>query len=345
MDKPLMLNMLKYDKQKMIDSVNGALELRPQIEKVVNEFQNDGFDNIFFIGIGGTWASALQVEVYMKSRSAIPVYVENAAEYLLTGNKHLTDKSIVIFSSVTGSTEEMVKALHEIKQLGTRIFGFIDKEDSPLVNVCDWVISYPENEQLKLFMTANILMHNAGEFEDYDIYNGEMESYLAEALVDVDFKAEEWAEQYAIEKFKYFKERPDMPHYFVGTGNQYGATYSYAMCYWEEQLWIRSKSISSAEFFHGMFEIVESGTPVTLFLGEDEQRPLSERVKNFLPQITDNYLFIDSKDYELKGISEKYRGSISHLVMMRVNRRIDVYMEREFRHPMDIRRYYRQLDY
>ena len=32
---------------------------------------------------------------------------------------------------------------------------------------------------------------------------------------------------------------PDLPHYFVGAGNQWGATYSYAMCYWEEQMWIR----------------------------------------------------------------------------------------------------------
>lgn len=336
--------MYKFDEQKQLDSVNGALQLRPQIEKVVDEFQHDA-ENIFFLGIGGTWASALQVEVYMKHKSHIPVYVENAAEYLLTGNKRLTDKSVVIFSSVTGSTEEMVKALHQIKDLGARIFGFIDKEDSPLVDVCTWVISYPLNEQLKFFMVANRLMHNAGEFEDYDEYNQNMEEHLAQALVDVEVQAEAWAEDYAKEKFAYFKQRPDMPHYFVGTGNQYGATYSYAMCYWEEQLWIRTKSISAAEFFHGMFEIVEAGTPVTVFLGEDEQRPLAERVRNFLPRITDTYLFIDTKDYELKGIKEEYRGSISHLVMMRVNARIDVYMEREFRHPMDIRRYYRQLDY
>lgn len=337
--------MYKYDEQLQLDRVNGALKLRPEIEKVVDEFQNEGFSNIFFLGIGGTWASALQVEIYMKSKSSVPVFVENAAEYLLTGNRKLTEKSVVIFSSVTGSTEEMVKALHQINDLGARIFGFLDKADSPLVEVCDWVISYPENEQLKLFMVANRLMNNAGEFEDYNQYNQEMENHLAQALVDVDHKANEWAEDFAKEKYQYYKERPDMPHYFVGAGNQYGATYSYAMCYWEEQLWIRTKSIQAAEFFHGMFEIVEAGTPVTVFLGEDEQRPLAERVKNFLPRITDNYLFIDSKDYELKGISEKYRGSISHLVMMRVNNRIDVYMEREFRHPMEIRRYYRQLDY
>lgn len=337
--------MYKYNEQNQLDSVNGALKLRSQIEGIVDEFQNDGFENIFFLGIGGTWASALQVEVYMKSKSAIPVFVENAAEYLLTGNKRLTKDSVVIFSSVTGSTEEMVKALEYIKGLGARIFGFLDKADSPLAEVCNWVISYPVNEQLKLFMTANRLMYNANEFEDYDQYNEEMDNHLAKALVEVDKQADEWAEDYAKEKYQYYKERPDMPHYFVGAGNQYGATYSYAMCYWEEQLWIRTKSISSGEFFHGMFEIMEVETPITVFIGEDEQRPLSERVAKFVPRVTNRYLFIDTKDYELKGISDKYRGTISHLVMMRVNNRIDVYMEREFRHPMEIRRYYRQVEY
>lgn len=263
----------------------------------------------------------------------------------MTGNKKLTDKSVVIFSSVTGSTEEMAKAIEQIDELGARIFGFIDKIDSEIAKYCDWVISYPVNEQLKLFMTANRLMYNAGEFEDYDRYNEEMDQYLSRALVDVDKKADRWAHGFAKEKYEYYKQRPDMPHYFVGTGNHYGATYSYAMCYWEEQLWIRTKSISSAEFFHGMFEIMEAETPITVFIGEDEQRPLSVRVANFVPRVTNNFLIIDTKDYELKGISEKYRGSISHLVMMRINNRIDVYLEKEFRHPLDIRRYYRQLEY
>ena len=76
------------------------------------------------------------------------------------------------------------------------------------------------------------------------------------------------------------KHRHDAMHYFIGAGNQWGAVYSYAMCYWEEQSWLRSKSIHAAEFLHGTLEIVDETTPVTLFLREDEQRPLAERVKN-----------------------------------------------------------------
>lgn len=337
--------MLKFDERKQIDSVNGGLALRGEIEKVVDEIQAKGFDGIFFIGIGGTWASSLQVEVYMRGRSALPVYVENAAEFITTGNKRFTKDSVVIFSSVTGSTEEMVKAVEKAKQTGARVFGFVDKADAEIVKLCDWCISYPENEQLKFFMTANRLMYNNGEFPEYDVYNEEMEAHLAEALVAVEKKADEWAADYAKEIYAYVKANPDMPHYFVGSGDQWGATYSYAMCYWEEQLWIRTKSITCAEFFHGMLEVVEAETPVTLFMGEDEQRPLAERVAGFLPKVCKNYTIIDSKDYELEGISEQFRGSISHLVMHAVNNRVDAHLEDEFRHPMVIRRYYRQFAY
>jgi len=94
-----------------------------------------------------------------------------------------------------------------------------------------------------------------------------------------------------------------------------------------------------------MLEVVDRDTPVTVFVGEDAQRPLAERVVNFLPRICGNYTIIDTADYELKGISKEFRGMISHLVMHAVNNRIDIHMERVNCHPMEIRRYYRQFDY
>ena len=97
-------------------------------------------------------------------------------------------------------------------------------------------------------------------------------------------------------------------------------------------MWIRTKSISCQEFFHGMQEIVVWDTPVTLFMGEDEQRPLAERVARFLPKVCGNYTIIDTKEFALKGISPEFRGTISHLVMHGVNNRVDAYMELFLRH-------------
>ncbi len=336
-----------FDEEFTRKSINGALALRGQIEKIVDEIWNDGFDAVFFMGIGGTWASALQADVYMRGRSSLPVYVENAAEFLTTGNKRFTAKSVLIYSSVSGNTKEMIELVDRVKAIGARVFAFIDTPGSILTaeDKQDYLVVYKMNEQLKFYMTANYLMYKNGEFPEYERYNREMEEYLAEALISTEKEADVWAYEYARKKAAYLKEHPEMPHYFIGCGNQYGATYSYAMCYWEEQMWIRTKSISAPEFFHGMQEIITADTPVTLFVGEDEQRPLAERVARFLPKVCANYTIIDTKEFELKGISEEFRGSISHHVMRAVNARVDAYMELFLRHPLSVRRYYRQFDY
>lgn len=334
--------MLKFNEQKQIDNIQGMLDLRPQVEEIVDEITDKGFDNIYFLGIGGTYASAMQVETYMKGKSSLPIFVQHAAEYCTTGNLRLTKDSVVILSSVTGTTEEVVKAVKEVKKIGATTLGFIDTRNTPLAQMCDYVVSYsaPGTEQIKFFMVADRLMANNNEFIDYDDYYKELDEYLAIGLVEAEKKADKFGMEFAQE------HRHDPIHYFIGAGNLWGAVYSYAMCYWEEQSWLRSKSIHAAEFLHGTLEVVDETTPVTVFVGEDEQRKLSERVVNFLPKICANYTFIDTKDYELAGISEKYRGRVpSYLLMHSVTQRIDAHIEKLNCHPLDIRRYYRQIPY
>ena len=336
--------MVKFEEERFLDNVRGALALRGQIEAIVDAAAGQ-CGNLCWLGIGGTWASCLQTTVHMKERSAMEVFALNAAEYNTTGDRRVGERTFVVISSVTGTTEEMCAAVEKLHAAGARVLGFIDKEDSPLARAVDWCISFPHNEQLKFFMVANYLMYKNGEFPDYDRYNQEMEAHLALDLVNIEKISDAWAYDYAEKKVAFLKEHPDLPHYFVGAGNQWGATYSYAMCYWEEQMWIRTKSITCPEFFHGMQEILVADTPVTLFMGEDEQRPLAERVARFLPKVCGNYTVIDTKELPMEGISPEFRGSLSHLMMHAVNNRVDAYMELFLRHPLSIRRYYRQFDY
>ena len=331
--------MLKFDEQKERESIQNALALRPRIEEIVDGICEKGFRNLYFLGIGGTWASAMQAEVHMKEKSALWVQSLLSSEYNTTGDRCVGKDSVVIFSSVTGTTVEVVESVRRAKEAGATIFGFVDTEKTPLHEMSDFVISYPANEQLKFFMTADRFLYRNGEFPEYDRYYAEMDAHLADALIETSRLADGFAQDFAE------KHHDDAMHYFIGCGNQYGHTYSYAMCFWEEQHWRRSKSIHAGEFFHGTLEIIDRDTPVTLFLGEDSQRPLAERVARFLPQVCAKYTFIDTKDYPLTGISPAFRGSISHLVARKITERIDAHMEKINCHPTQIRRYYRQWDY
>jgi fructoselysine-6-phosphate deglycase len=267
------------------------------------------------------------------------VFAVNAAEYNTTGDRRIGAGTCVVISSVTGTTEEIVAAVKLVQSKGAEVIGFIDKADAELAGMVDHCITYESNEQTKFFITADRFMNLEGEMPEYDEMYAQFDQYLPEAIA----KAEQAADDFARNFVSAHKE--DALHYFVGGGTLYGATYSYAMCYWEEMHWLRTKSIHSAEFFHGMLEIVDKDTAVTLFVGEDKQRPLGERVANFLPRICENYTIIDTKDYELAGISEEYRGRVSHLVMHAVTNRIDEHLVDQTGHDMSLRRYYRKMDY
>ena len=331
--------MINFKEQEKIESMRGALALRTQIEPLVDSIWDKGLKNLCFLGIGGTWASCLQVVCYMKERTEMEVFAINAAEYSTTGDRRIGAGTCVVISSVTGTTKEVVEAVKLVQDKGAEVIGFIDKADAELALLVDHCITYKSNEQTKFCLTADRFMKLAGEMPEYEEMYDEFDRYLPEALVEVEKAADEFACNFVK------SHKDDVLHYFVGGGTLYGATYSYAMCYWEEMHWHRTKSIHSAEFFHGMLEIIDKDTPVTVFIGEDKQRPLGERVAKFLPRICKNFTIIDTKDYALAGISEKYRGRVCHLVMHAVTNRIDAHMVDQTGHDMSLRRYYRKMDY
>ncbi len=331
--------MLKLDEKKQIESVRGALALRPCIEQIVDSVWDKGLRNICWLGIGGTWASALQAVVHMKERTGLEVFSLNAAEYCATGDKRVGEGTFLLFSSVTGSTIEVVEAVKKARCDGACVLGFIDDENAPLASLVDHRITYPANEQLKFFMVADRFLYKEGVMPEYDDMYAQFDAHLPEDLVEIEKSADEFGEAFAKAHMN------DKLHYFVGAGSLYGATYSYGMCYWEEMHWMRTKSIHSAEFFHGMLEIIDEDTPVTLFIGEDSQRGLGERVQRFLERFSKNYTVIDTKNYPLPGIDDRYRYAVSHLVMHAVTNRIDAHLEALSGHDMTVRRYYRKIDY
>ena len=331
--------MYKYDEEELIRLYRSGLSLRGKIEEIIDRRWNEGIRNICWLGIGGTWASAMQAAVHMRERSSLEILTENASEYLTTGNLRIGDGTLAVISSVSGTTTEMVDAVNELHRAGARVLGFIDAPETPLAEMADDVISCPKNEQLKFFMAADRLMYLEGVFPDYEEYYRVLDEHLAEDLAAVERGADSFAKEFCA------RSRDNALTYFVGAGALYGATYSYAMCYWEEMHWMRTKSIHAAEFFHGMLEIVDEDTPVVVLQGEDSQRKLTERVIRFLEKVSRNYTVIDSRDYAMPGIPEKYRGSISHLIVHAVTNRIDLNLEEMTGHDMGLRRYYRKVEY
>ncbi|UUZ95176.1 SIS domain-containing protein [Paenibacillus sp. P25] len=337
--------MLKFDPDLFMRIVGHVgLAQRERIEQIVDDICANGYKNIFLIGAGGTIALMYPYEYMLKSYSTLEVHAEIAAELIASGCKRLTKESVCIFASVSGTTPETLAAVQFCKTKGATTIGLAAEPGTPFARAVDYCVTTGDQKHsfdaffLFLYMFTFRFMHNNNEFVPYDQFTKEVES-LPKALVEAVEVFDSRAEQFAI------RHKDTDFHMLIGSGSLWGNTYSFAMCILEEMQWIRTKSVHAAEFFHGTLELLEPGMSVMLMKGEDESRPLADRVQKFAEKITNELTVIDTKDFVLNGIHETFRKYFAVSVHWAVVSRISVYLERERNHSLDMRRYYRVMDY
>jgi fructoselysine-6-phosphate deglycase len=336
--------MFKFDISHYEKIVNGALALQGVIEKAADEITKKGYKNIYLIGCGGTYSHALSLKYMMDSISTLEVHAVIAAEFMLMNDHHFGKDSLCIFSSRTGTTKEIVAASAFCKQAGATVVSFVSHAGTPLCTGSDYLfLNYAEDENLaESIYLQNIpfLLRLAFRHGDYPEYAkfvlqlGRIAPYLV--------KAKQGVEDACLAMATKHKDTPY--HMVVGSGNLWGEAYDYAMCILEEMQWIKTKSIHAAEFFHGTLELVEPGTSLILFYGEDETRPLMDRVYNFAKKYTDQIIIFDTKTVELP-LDEPFRKLVSPMIIYTLTERLSCHLAQVRNHPLSTRRYYNQMVY
>ncbi|MBS4535579.1 SIS domain-containing protein [Clostridium sp. D2Q-14] len=336
--------MLKFNEKTYLENGKITYETRSEIERVADEVSKEGYKNIFFISVGGSIAIMWPIQEMLKQLTDIPVYVEQAAEVILTGHKQLTKDSIVIMASKSGDTKETVEAAMWCKEKGYPVVSLVGTPNTPLEKLSKWVIPNKalngvEFEYMQLFMLVFRLLDNRDEFPRYVEFADQLK-YLPQNLLEAKQKFELIADKIAK---KYYNEPYNI---WIGDGEMWGEVYLFSMCILEEMQWIRTKAVSSSEFFHGTLELVGKDIPVFIVKGEGIRRKIDERVENFCKKYTDKLVVIDTKDYELKGIDDEFRWILAPTISttLLVDRLAHHY-EKYTEHDLDTRRYYRQFEY
>lgn len=337
--------MLNFSKERYLKVTNGAVGLRDQIEKSIDDVSKKEYKNIFLLGSGGSIAIMYPFEYILNSTSTIPAYAEIASEFMLQNHKQFGKDSLVILSSLSGTTEETVAAAEYCKKHGATTIGLVGEMGTPLANLVDYPIAnYAENDfaadsiNLQMYMVVFRLIYNRNEFPGYEKFISELQ-FIPEALVKVKETTEKKAEEFAL------KYKDENYHMLVGSGTAWGRTYAYSMCVLEEMQWIPTKAIHAAEFFHGTIELVEEDTSMILLKCEDETRPLMDRVERFAEKYTKKLTIFDTKDYALEGMSPEFRRYLAPLVLATALQRVSVHLEDKRGHSLDKRRYYRTVAY
>ena len=331
--------MLNFDEAKVRQDHQNGVDMIPEVEKVVDQICDEGYDNIFLFGIGGTLLYAGQIMHTAKQLGcSLPLYLENATDFLYEGNKKFTKNSVVVIASLSGNTIEVEAAIDKAHEVGARVIGYVEVPESPLAKKVDHLVTTVGGEYYWWYTVVLRFMKNAGEFDAYDKLTSQMKN-LPDAVVqiykDADEEMKNYAEKYCDEPITYI----------VGSGNLEDWAVCYGMCIMEEMQWMRTRPISAANFFHGTLEVIERDIPVILIKGEDKTRPEMDRVEKFVNTVSAKVTVFETKKFALPGIDEEFRGVLSPIVMRSAFMRLNVHLEHCRRHPIDIRRYYKALKY
>ncbi len=332
--------MINFDEKKMLENGSYIYNQRQYIESIADQVCQKGFDNIFISSVGGSQAMMEPFADMINEMSSIPVYCVLASTLVLTDHNQLTKRSLVFMASKSGDTKETVKGAKWLKEKGCTIISIVGQKDSPLEELSDYSVIYQDGrpQELIMYLLIGRILYNKGFFDKYIQFADELKelpAVLVSVRKAVDKKAIDYCQKYHFEPYSIW----------VASGNLWPVCYAYAMCVLEESQWMRTKSVSSPEFFHGTLELVEKDVCVTLLITEGKTRELDLRVKKFICQYTNKANVFDCKEFDYPGISDEFRGLLSPVVMNAVLQRISKNMEFVTKHSLDIRRYYRKVDY
>jgi fructoselysine-6-phosphate deglycase len=338
--------MLNFDTARFIGIQSQAVAIAEDLRAAIGGRLEAGATNLFFLGAGGVTFLMQPAYRMLSTASRFPVYYEMAAELVEAGNVNLSENSIVVMPSLSGTTAEAVAALDYVKKRGAYVISLTGHADTPIAEGADrnFTTFAEDDTSSELFYLQTLLatlsvLDARGEIEDYEQVVGEL-ALLPELLVETKAAFEDRAREVAE-----FLAASDY-HIITGAGSVWPEAHYYGMCILEEMQWIRTRPVHASDFFHGALELVEQGVSVVVFTGEDDLRPLSQRVATFAEKMTDKMIQIDTASLQLSDqVSPRTRALISPVLLATVLERVSAHLEQITDHPLTTRRYYKKMDY
>lgn len=339
------VELIKFNEEEYLSSGATIYAERSKVEDFADKIAEEGYSNIFLLGIGGTEFEFAHFEYLVKKMSSVDIYSINAADANTLRPRELNKDSLVITASDSGNTVEIVEATKWIVEEGIRVVAFTSKEGT-LGQIASYVIDADAKtgqcEHTYVLQSFFIyrLLNKRGEFDNYDKFADQLKGTF-QNLVDIRKAFEPRADEIA-------KAIHDKPYtIFTGSGSLWGETLLFAMCILEEMQWVRTRPVTSSQFFHGTLELVERpDVPVFIIKGEDEFRAQDTRVENFCKQINAEYYVLDTQEFAFDGLDSEFRELVAPwIVTALLTERLAKHYEVYTKHNLQYRRYYRQFDY
>lgn len=317
--------------------------LRSHIERIVDDVYSNGVSKVILTGIGGTIFELMSIKKIFDDYSSFDCVLMNGADMLVEQPTWIDEHSLVITGSKSGDTLETLAACDYCREKGAKVISLVGSDDCQLAKKSDYTVvsDIPgmTHTYLKFYLIALRLIWNNNEFEEYEKFADQCK-FLYKSVAEIQEKfepiAEEIANRYSHEDYQIW----------VGSGIVWGEINMFTMCILEEMQWMRTRAVTSADFFHGTLELVDKDVPVYLIKGVGKYRVQDERVERFLKKTTDKLIVIDLDEYHLNDFSEEFEELLTPIIFNALTRgRLAYHFERVTGHDLNMRRYYRQFKY
>ena len=259
----------------------------------------------------------------LQAKSTFPAFARYAAELVLGGSRHLGEKSIVVIPSLSGTTKESIAAMEYCRARGATIITLVGHAAYSLGEGGD---------------------HAFVNFAEDDTSSESF--YLQSLFIAAPRSCVTAASSTAIAYFLRFCQ-PDALSFRLCRERRparSGRRPTTTACAYSRRCNGSGRGpVHASDFFHGTLELVEDGVSLILLKGEDEYRPLADRVEAFAREKTDRLTVFDTANQELAGISSETRALISPIVLATTLERVSDHLARKRNHPLTTRRYYRRV--
>lgn len=298
------------------------VDVNTDVQQVVESIKDRNFTNIFLVACGGSLSIMYPAKYFCdRNFNTIDSDLYNADEFICRSPRKLGANALVILCSQTGTTRETVAAAKFAREKGATTIVMTLDGSSALAREGEFVLSYNapyttgleidpyESNYAVLYMLLGSLL---AQRENVDL-TGKLLASLGN-LPAVTAKAKQSFAPMFAEFAQRFHDKNVI--YTTGSGCNYGAAYSFAICVLMEMQWINSQAIHANEFFHGPFEVVDENTCFISLIGMDETRRLEERNREFLNRFgnSKNIMVLDAAELDLEGIDSEFQGYLVPLI-------------------------------
>jgi len=324
----------------MVDEVKSVLKnCSTKIDKVVATIIEKDIKKVYFVGCGSSKGVGDAAKLLADKHSTLDVSSMTAWQFVDNTPRRVDKNTMVILTSQSGKTEEVVEALRKANKMGAITVGITNKATgNPLGEESSITIDY--NAEAMWECQLVIMYSIVGRY----VQKVEPTESVATLLKDLEKLPEvlkyhiENFEEKALELAKGLSSWKGF--YSIAAGSLVPLAYKEGVITNMEFMWGHGAVIESGEFRHGPLEIVEPGVPFVFMIGTDASRHISERALSFVKKYKGEAVVFDYKDFAM-GLHE----DLAPMVMFVPMEWFSYYFAIVRDHNPDDRRYYGVVEY